>query len=267
MYKKLARQSLVVPALENFGQDPEKTRAFTLCGIWNHDNPEELGYHDFHQVLTVEQGVFILYDGMFQQPLYKGSAAFIPANVPHRVFALQDHIEAETMSIYYSKEYFPEAGHTISIFPLTELSGALMRELVKQQLTSFSDRFSMQCVDLLALSVAGDSKNAAARLRLPVAEDERIQNAVNYIQKNCHRKISLSDIARSVYLSSRQLSRLFIDTMGITAFEYLRMYRILSILPEITDSNKKIVESVFSSGYETVSSFYRDFSFFLGMPP
>lgn len=253
--------------LENFGQDPEGVRAFALSGIWSEKRPEHLGYHSFHQVCTVRQGVFLLYDGVFQQPLYRGSAAFIPAMVPHRVFSLQEDIEAETTSIYFEQSFFPEASPTITIFPASELASALIGDLAIHELRRFVDDFSLQCVETLARVIARDWAQQAQRLRLPVSGDWRIRGAVDYIQGNCQKKITLQEIAASVSLSSRQLSRLFSIAMGITPFEYVRMYRILQVLPEITDTNKTIVESIYTSGYETVSSFYRDFTFFLGMPP
>ncbi|MGM0432323.1 MAG: helix-turn-helix domain-containing protein [Spirochaetota bacterium] len=267
MYGKMQEQERATPLLENFGQDPGSVHAFALSGIWSEEQPEHLGYHSFHQVFTVGQGVFLLYDGVFQQPLYRGSAAFIPAMVPHRVFSLQEDIEAETTSIYFEDTYFPGAGNTITIFPASELATALIGDLAGHELTSFADAFSLQCVETLARVISRDWSQQAQRLRLPVSDDERIEDAVLYIQKNCQQKITLEEIADSVSISSRQLSRLFSTAMGITPFEYVRMYRILQALPDITDTNKSIVESIYTSGYETVSSFYRDFTFFLGMPP
>ena len=267
MYRKMQSMMAETPVLENFGQNPATTRAFTLSGIWNQDDPEKLGYHSFHQILTVEHGVLLLYDGRFQQPLYRRSAAFIPADVPHRVFTMQDHQDAETFSIYFDKRYFPEAGETISIFPVTDLSGALIRELIQPPLQSIADDFGLQCVDLLAAVVHRDLNIPYQRLRLPVTDDKRILVAVAFIQKYYRQKMTLEDLASVVFLSSRQFSRLFVEKMGITPFEYLRMYRILSILPLVFDSEKKIIDIVYTSGYETVSSFYKDFSYLLGAPP
>ncbi|MBI9078057.1 MAG: helix-turn-helix transcriptional regulator, partial [Desulfatibacillum sp.] len=67
--------------------------------------------------------------------------------------------------------------------------------------------------------------------------------------------------------SGRHLSRLFKEEMQITLFEYLRLYRILMASLALCEPDRAITEIALDCGYESLSSFYRDFNTVYGAPP
>ena len=59
------------------------------------------------------------------------------------------------------------------------------------------------------------------------ADEERIKDAITFIQQNYPDNISLDDIASSIHISKSECCRLFKRTISLTPFEYLTRYRIL----------------------------------------
>lgn len=253
--------------LENFGLNPEKTKAFTLHGIWNKDKPEILDFHGFHQVLMTVAGSVILYDENFQYPLYKHVAAFIPAQSPHRVKKIRNTHDVYCESIFFNRDFFPFTDSHISIFEITELGGALIKTLNEKPLIDISTGFLFHCVKLLIEVVKRDLHERPQQIRLPVSTVPRVIRATEYIQDHYHSKITLQDLAAVVNLSTRQLTRVFNRDIKISPIEYLRIYRILHASVRLSSSKEKVIDVALSHGYETISTFYRDFNKYFGIPP
>ncbi len=253
--------------LENFGLNPEKTKAFTFHGIWNKDNPEILDFHGFHQVLITVEGTILLYDENFQYPLYKHVAAFIPARSPHRVKKVRNNNDVNCESIFFNCEFFPFTDSNISIFEITELGGALIKTLNEKPLIDISTGFLFHCVKLLIEVVKRDLHERPQQIRLPVSTVPRVIRATEYIKDNYHSKITLQDLAEVVNLSTRQLIRVFNNDIKMSPIEYLRIYRILHASVSLSSSKAKVIDIALSHGYETISTFYRDFNRYFGTPP
>ena len=87
---------------------------------------------------------------------------------------------------------------------------------------------------------------------LPAAYDERIYNAIMYIEEHLSEELSLSDLAEHVSLSAPYFSKLFKDVMGSSFSDYLTNARLqqAQILLGKTDlSIEKIAERVgFANG-------------------
>ncbi|MBI9102728.1 MAG: helix-turn-helix domain-containing protein [Spirochaetales bacterium] len=253
--------------LENFGLNPDTTKAFTLHGIWNQDDPEILDFHGFHQVLMTIDGTILLYDEHFQYPLFKHVAALIPAHLPHRVKKAQSQKDIHCESIFFNRDFFPLSDNSISVFEITDLGGALIRTLNEEPLIDISEGFKFQCVELLGEVIKRDLQDRTQQIRLPVSDDPRIQKATNFIESHYRSKITLTDLAEAVNLSTRQLTRIFIKDFKMSAMEYLRTYRILHTSVSLSSSKKKVIDIALSHGYETISTFYQDFFKYFGTSP
>lgn len=253
--------------IENFGLNPDETRAFTLSGIWNRDSPDILDFHGFHQVLMTVDGTILLYDANYQYPLYKHVAAFIPAELPHRVKAIRNNLNVSCESIFFNKKYFPFYNSEIAVFEITELGFALMNALNEKPLTNIIDSFRLQCMDLLVKVIKRDLLERKQELRLPVSNDARVLSATDYISKNYRSKLTLNDLAEAVNLSTRQLTRLFNSSLNMSPIEYLRTFRILQASVSMSASKENVINIALAHGYETISTFYRDFHKYFGTSP
>lgn len=92
---------------------------------------------------------------------------------------------------------------------------------------------------------------------LPVADKQRMKTILQYVRDNYTSKITLSDIARSVNISTAECCRLFKRNMNISPVEYLINYRIAQSVRLLTDTEKSISEIAFLSGFGS-SSYYTE---------
>ncbi len=112
-----------------------------------------------------------------------------------------------------------------------------------------------------------DITNPAILVRLPKPTRDQNRKIITYIHENYYKKLILSDFSSVVFYSARHLSRIFQDDLRISIFEYLRLYRMLMASAVLTGSEKNITEIAFDSGYESISTFYKDFNKYFGMSP
>jgi AraC family transcriptional regulator, arabinose operon regulatory protein len=112
-----------------------------------------------------------------------------------------------------------------------------------------SEAFAMNGLEALLLEC--DRQNPLAMIS---SYDERIRRAMDYVERNLARKVTLADIARAVGLSSSRLAHLFREQSGQTPQHYLeglRMQRAAELLRRTGFSIKQIADAV---GYD--SQFY-----------
>jgi AraC family transcriptional regulator of arabinose operon len=112
-----------------------------------------------------------------------------------------------------------------------------------------SEAFSMNALEAVLLEC--DRQNPLAATS---RYDERIRRAMDYLERNIARKITLADIADAVGLSPSRLAHLFREQTGQTPQQYLegiRMQRASELLRRTGFSIKQIADAV---GYD--SQFY-----------
>lgn len=85
--------------------------------------------------------------------------------------------------------------------------------------------------------------------------DERVQKAVNYINQNYNKSISLRQLAREVSLSGYRLEHLLKEEIGIPFKKYLLAYRLQKARELLSDANLNVSEVAYSVGFNSVSNF------------
>jgi transcriptional regulator GlxA family with amidase domain len=97
--------------------------------------------------------------------------------------------------------------------------------------------------------------------------DERVKEAVLFMEGNCQRKLRLRQIAAVVGLSPSRLSALFLTDLEVSPMRHvktLRMQQAKALLLSSTLSVKEIAAHV---GFNDISHFIRDFSSLYGQAP
>ena len=253
--------------IANFGLDLEKVKAFSLKGVWDHDSRSHLNVHPAHQVLTVRDGVLLLEDGKEKQPLYKHTAAFIPAFKPHRVRIFRDNIKIECNSLFVHPSYFRQDVQRIGVFEISELGAALLNKLNEVNLANLTEGLMGHCLSLFLEILANDMDRQAQLIRLPEAKNSCCRDVITFIEKNFMNKIRLSHLSKAVPLSARQISRIFQSKLSMSPFDYLRLYRLLRASVMLNERERKVINIAFDCGYQSISSFYKDFNLYYGIPP
>jgi AraC-like DNA-binding protein len=107
-------------------------------------------------------------------------------------------------------------------------------------------------------------------LQLPLSEiahEPRVQTVNNFISANLRRRVSLSELAEIVNLSSSQLSRLFKTETGISPGEYLIRLRMEKAGELLASGFLTIKEIMAETGYNNKSNFSRRFRRYFDLTP
>jgi two-component system response regulator YesN len=95
----------------------------------------------------------------------------------------------------------------------------------------------------------------------------QIRPAINYIDANYDKHITLADIARISHLSVSRLAHLFKEQMGITIIDYLTSVRIERAKQLLLATEQSCTEVCFQVGYNNQSYCTRIFKELVGMTP
>jgi len=95
----------------------------------------------------------------------------------------------------------------------------------------------------------------------------QIGPAINYIDANYNKTITLADVARASHLSVSRLAHIFKEQMGITIIDYLTSVRIERAKQLLLATDQNCTEICFEVGYNNQSYFTRTFKDFVGMTP
>jgi len=95
----------------------------------------------------------------------------------------------------------------------------------------------------------------------------QIRPAINYIDANYDKSMTLAEIARASHLSVSRLAHVFKEQMGITIIDYVTSVRIERAKHLLLATNQSCTEVCFEAGYNNQSYFTRTFKALVGMTP
>lgn len=101
-------------------------------------------------------------------------------------------------------------------------------------------------------------------------DDERVKEAMLFIQKNYMEPLTLEDIANSIHVSKSECCRCFQRALGLTAFDYLLKYRIFESTRKIMRGDRaaeSISTLAASVGFNNASYYNKIFKKHLGCTP
>ena len=96
---------------------------------------------------------------------------------------------------------------------------------------------------------------------------DKVNAAIEFATNNFKEKISLQDVANSVYMSKPSFCRFFKRSTGKTYFDFIREIRIGHSCKLIVENNHSITQIGFECGYKNISNFNRQFRSVKGMVP
>ncbi len=95
----------------------------------------------------------------------------------------------------------------------------------------------------------------------------QIRPAINYIDANYNKPITLAEVAKASHLSVSRLAHIFKEQMGITIIDYLTSVRIERAKQLLLATDQNCTEICFEVGYNNQSYFTRTFKGLVGMTP
>lgn len=94
-----------------------------------------------------------------------------------------------------------------------------------------------------------------------------VKKAVDFIESNYGRDLSLDDVAGHVCISVGYLSILFKEEIGCTVLEYLTWVRMKKAKELLAEKDIKVKDIAKQLGYNSVQSFIRSFKKYYGYTP
>lgn len=94
-----------------------------------------------------------------------------------------------------------------------------------------------------------------------------ISSAISYINENFTEDISIEKVSRVAMLSQSYFSYLFKNMTNKTFVEYLNELRIQEAMKLLKNTNKRVVDICFESGFKNVNHFNRTFKSYSGISP
>lgn len=96
---------------------------------------------------------------------------------------------------------------------------------------------------------------------------EQMNRAVEYIHAHYSEKITLEELATSVYMSKDYFSHVFKEYTRSQPFAYINGYRIRKSLELLNDTDLKMIEIANLCGFEQISYFNRKFAEYMKCTP
>lgn len=110
--------------------------------------------------------------------------------------------------------------------------------------------------------------NPTPAKKIAAQDEQRVKQAILYIQEHYMESITLDDIANSILVSKSECCRCFKRTLNVTPFEYLMKYRILESTKKM---HKKTLESISeiagSVGFNNTSYYNKIFKKYMSCTP
>ncbi|HEY3698888.1 MAG TPA: helix-turn-helix domain-containing protein [Spongiibacteraceae bacterium] len=217
--------------------------------------------HDMHQLLYAFEGSLDVEDEktLFVAP--RQLALWIPAGVIHRTRI--DRVQSG--SIFFSPHMMPRSGDRIRMIHVSPLMRQMLMAAMRWPLTTPEQPISAAYFEALAL-LCGEWIEAETRLMLPTSSDRRVRRAMDYTRKNLA-TVDAPLVCCAVGLSQRNLSRLFMQTCGISWEEYRRRCRLARALILLGDTALPIGTIATQIGFASQSAFGKNFRAAIGEEP
>lgn len=100
-----------------------------------------------------------------------------------------------------------------------------------------------------------------------VFKSEMIRPAIEYINDNFSEAVTVEKLAEITHISKSYFMRLFKETAGVGAIEYLSQLRIKKVCEILLKTDKTAAEAAFECGFRNISNFNRQFRKFAGCTP
>lgn len=96
---------------------------------------------------------------------------------------------------------------------------------------------------------------------------QMMNRITDYVQENHTKKITLSDIAELLGYDYHYISRSFQSVFNMSFVEFLNLYRMETAVKLLDETDKKMVDIAYESGFQSVRSFNNCFKMHMGISP
>ena len=221
--------------------------------------------HSRHQLLYAEGGVlhFFISDKQFILPARH--AAWIPANLIHKVESPSPHLHLRTLYIWKDDgdQRLPERLIVFSVTPLAREMIVHTQRWPHESPTSESEKAFYRAI----ISLIPDWCRDPISLVLPTTQHQLLRGICDYVLANLDSHLTTTNVSSRYGVSPRTMMRLFRGHLEMTFQEYLQTARVIAALELLSLPDASITEIALHVGYQSMSSFSRTFKAHVGKSP
>ena len=248
---------------------------YDKSGVTQHDH----AYFEYHFVVKGDAAIkvderslsllrndsILIFPGTFHK--------FLPCEAESSVLTLSFSIKRNKHGTdYYSAIERSLAGNSFFVSessPLvTDLIHTVVPAVYSEEIFSFEVmRAGLSMLFIHLLSKLSHEKADAKRPSSSQDQDMRTYIVEEYFNEHYMERISLSALARRLYLSEQQTERMIKKTYGARYREHLAKIRVKSAMELLTETKKSITEVAEAVGYDSYNGFYAAFKKITGITP
>ena len=216
--------------------------------VWDR-NTHSHSYYELHIVLG---GDCVMDVRREQIPVSRDSFLLIPPCEEHRFVRCSN--DFFRFSLAFDIDFKYGRSDLNDVMPLT--ADGNCRQYVKSILTEYESRqtgfeniiaSSTQCLIVEVMRRTG--LLCAIADRKPKLSPD-MSKALQFIDNNISQRITASDVSDAVYLSLRQLNRIFKENLGMTVPEYIRFRKLNAVKAYLKKTDLSIKEIAHLAGFE-----------------
>lgn len=225
--------------------------------------------HRKARLLYADGGIIHVFTAMKHWYLPGRFYMWIPANTAY-------HLESSSSRIHLYSFYFKEQSdvHPVLLEPNIFLSNDLMREMFLfaqdwEGGIGKKNNYARYCLLRAMMAIIPEMSPPidAFPMQHPYPKNEKLRRIARYLNSNIDQAFTIDQVAAQFGMSSRSLSRLFKEDMGISYIRFLRAIRIAKALELMAENTYSILEIAMQIGYNELSSFSNIFMRVTGIRP
>lgn len=244
--------------------------------------PDPAHWHNEFEICYCIGGNIIYKTAHKEYCLKEGDIVFVNADVIHSVTPVAP-TEILNMSVHFIDESFISGGKGNAfdveyVFPVkdneniemilfsgngprTETVRNIIAEniAIKKKKDKFWEFKIRNNISTFWECLIEETEEINTAVKLVTIRDKVLRDAMNYIQEHYDEKISLSDIASHVHISTRGCSRKFMKHLRVTPMNYLSSVRLSKAAVMLQDTEKSIGDVAFENGFSGGSHFTKVF--------
>ena len=219
-------------------------------------------FHNYHEFLIFLEGKSYFISKNIQQELTPGSIVLIPKEQFHQ-FRISDSDKYKRCVLGFSEtseiaELIKQVMTEVKIIyspnnKITNLYKDLF-EIIKSELDDNTKKLYIKASLIQFLVYFKESLSSGITQNINISPV--VLEAINYIDNNFNKKISVNSIAKNLYIAPSTLAHKFSKELNITVYQYISKKRINSV-EKLVKEGYTYSEAALKSGFYDYSSFYR----------
>lgn len=252
---------------------------------------EELHFHNCTEIGFCYSNSGVIETADYVHPFEKGDVTFISSDVAHTTYSTPGHLSKwgylfvdleELLFPYFSSVLsdpsIMEGWQKLSfnffkIFSENENEDIvflvpLMISVLEEKKANYQMLFRSLMLSFILKLIAENFSDKVSPKQKDIVKKTRIESSVHFIHKNYpDSNLSVEQLAQMLNLSLTHYRRLFNETMHTTPLSYITSVRIHAAMRRLSSTNDSILMISEAVGYQSISSFNRQFLKLNGLTP